>query len=229
MKIIFLGPPGAGKGTHAQVLSQKMGLGHLATGDILRRHIREQTLIGKKAKGIMEKGELVSDELINDMMFDEMKQASRAQGFILDGYPRTLGQAKALDLFLAKENWKLDLVINFATSEEVIVSRLSGRRICPSTGRVYHVTNMPPKREGICDETGEKLIIRKDDEPETVRRRLKVYHQETKPLIEYYRKQNLLHDVAGDSGVAAVQTEILQLFDKFGLSRHDCSQVKPGN
>ena len=168
MKLIFLGPPGAGKGTHAQILSKKYKLVHLATGDILRKNIRAKTDIGLKAKEIIEKGELVSDDIINNMMFEEMKALGDSKGIILDGFPRTLGQAMALDEFLVGENETLRAVVNIDTSEEVIVKRLSGRRISPGTGRVYHIHNLPPKKDGICDDTGEKLSIRKDDEPETL-------------------------------------------------------------
>jgi len=218
MKLVLLGPPGAGKGTHAKILSEKYNVAHLATGDILRTHIRNKTKLGLQAKEIIEKGSLVSDDLVNEMMFDEIQKSNFRGGFILDGYPRTLGQAVALDEFLLKAEWELDAVLNFAVSEKVIIDRLSGRRVNPSTGRVYHTRNRPPKKEGICDETGEKLVMRKDDEPETVRNRLKVYSQETKPLISYYQKSDLLHDIHGDFHVPELQQEITALFDKLKLT-----------
>ncbi len=217
MRIVLLGPPGAGKGTHAKVLKQKYSLAHLATGDILRRHIKEGTGLGMKARATIEKGELVSDTLVNEMMFSEMKAISRDEGFILDGYPRTIGQAEALEIFLQKEGMPLDAVLNFETSESVIIDRLSGRRVNPSTGRVYHVRNMPPRKEGICDDTGEALIQRKDDEPETVRRRLKVYQNETEPLIHFYQKRDLLQNIPGDYDVPELQPIIRKLFEKLSL------------
>lgn len=217
MKLIFLGPPGAGKGTHAQILSKKYKLVHLATGDILRKNIRAKTDIGLKAKEIIEKGELVSDDIINNMMFEEMKALGDSKGIILDGFPRTLGQAMALDEFLVGENETLRAVVNIDTSEEVIVKRLSGRRISPGTGRVYHIHNLPPKKDGICDDTGEKLSIRKDDEPETVRKRLTVYKKETAPLIEFYENKGLLNNVPGDEGIEKVQASLTELFEKINL------------
>lgn len=218
MKLVLLGPPGAGKGTHAKILSEKYNVAHLATGDILRTHIRNKTKLGLQAKEIIEKGSLVSDDLVNEMMFDEIQKSNCGGGFVLDGYPRTLGQAVALEEFLLKAEWELDAVLNFTISEKVIIGRLSGRRVNPSTGRVYHIHNRPPKKEGICDETGEKLVMRKDDEPETVRNRLKVYSQETKPLVSYYQKKGLLHDIRGDFDVPELQQEITALFDKLNLT-----------
>ncbi len=218
MKLVLLGPPGAGKGTHAKVLSEKYQLAHLATGDILRTHIREKTRLGQQAKDIIERGDLVSDDLVNQMMFEEIKAVGKGKGFILDGYPRTLGQAEGLDRFLEAEDMALDAVLNFKTSEAVIIDRLSGRRVAPSSGRVYHIRNMPPKKEGVCDVTGEKLVMRKDDEPETVRKRLEVYQAETAPLIDYYRKKDLLQDVTGDFDVPELQAELKALFDRLKLA-----------
>ncbi len=217
MKMVLLGPPGAGKGTHAKVLKEKYDLAHLATGDILRRHIKQGTGLGVKARSTIEKGELVSDILVNEMMFSEIAAIPREKGFILDGYPRTLGQAEALEEFLKKEQNPLDLVLNFETSEKVIIDRLSGRRVNPSTGRVYHIRNMPPRREGICDDSGEALIQRKDDAPETVRHRLKVYTDETSPLIDFYQKRGLLQNIPGDFDVPELQPIIVKLFEKLSL------------
>ena len=217
MRIVLLGPPGAGKGTHAKIMSERHQIPHLATGDILRKHIREKTDLGRKAKDVIERGGLVSDDLVNDMMFREIGKIDRTKGFILDGYPRTIGQAEGLDQFLLENRLPLDAVLNFKTSEKIIVDRLSGRRVCLSTGRVYHIRNMPPKREGIDDETGESLVMRKDDEPETVKNRLKVYDDETKPLIGYYRKKNLLYDIPGDYDVPELQEEIKKLFERLKL------------
>ncbi len=216
MRMVLLGPPGAGKGTHAKIIKEKHGLVQLATGDILRRHMKEGTGLGVQARATIEKGALVSDNLVNEMMFSEIK-AIKDKGFILDGYPRTLGQAEALEEFLEKEQIPLDLVLNFETSEKVILERLSGRRVNPTTGRVYHIRNMPPKVEGICDDTGEKLIQRKDDAPETIKNRLKVYDNETSPLIDFYRKRDLLQNIPGDYDVPELQPIITKLFEKLSL------------
>ncbi|HRK61323.1 MAG TPA: adenylate kinase [Candidatus Omnitrophota bacterium] len=216
MRMVLLGPPGAGKGTHAKIIKEKHGLVQLATGDILRRHMKEGTGLGVQARATIEKGALVSDNLVNEMMFSEIK-AIKDKGFILDGYPRTLGQAEALEGFLEKEQIPLDLVLNFETSEKVILERLSGRRVNPTTGRVYHIRNMPPKKEGICDDTGEALIQRKDDAPETIKNRLNVYDNETSPLIDFYRKRDLLQNIPGDYDVPELQPIITKLFEKLSL------------
>lgn len=218
MKLVLLGPPGAGKGTHAKILSEKYKAVHLATGEILRQHIRRQTALGVKAKDIIEKGGLVPDEMVNEMMAEEIRRAGSHSGFILDGYPRTIGQAEALSEFLKQQNTQLDAALNFATSEKVIIERLSGRRVCASCGGNYHLRNIPPKTEGICDHCGEKLTQRKDDEPQTIRRRLEMYDKETKPLIDYYAKKGLLKDVPGDFDVPELQAELKQLFDDMRLA-----------
>lgn len=214
MNLIFLGPPGAGKGTHAKMLCEKYGVTQLAAGDILRRNIKEGTKLGMLAKDVIARGELVSDDLVNDMMFEEIRGLKGKKGFILDGYPRTIGQAKALEKFFAREKMPLTAVVNFDASEAVLVERLSGRRGCPKCGKIYHVRNMPPKAEGICDLDGEKLTTRKDDEPTTILNRLKVYHESTKPLVEFYRKKGLLHDVPAEGDAASVQVILEKLFEK---------------
>lgn len=218
MRLVLLGPPGAGKGTHAQVLSEKHKVPHLATGEILRQHIRNSTPLGQKAKDIIEGGGLVSDDLVNEMMFDTMRTSGISKGFILDGYPRTIGQAEALDKFLKNEKAPLDAAIDFATSEKIIIMRLSGRRVCAKCGGNYHVRNIPPKKEGICDKCGEKLTQRKDDQPETIQHRLKMYEKETRPLIDYYKKQGLLHEVPGDYEIPELQTELKKLFEGLKLT-----------
>lgn len=217
MRMVLLGPPGAGKGTHAKVIKEKHGLVQLATGDILRRHMKQGTGLGVQARATIEKGELVSDNLVNEMMFSEILAIPKDKGFILDGFPRTIGQAEALEKFLEKEQIPLDLVLNFETSEAVILERLSGRRVNPTTGRVYHIRNMPPKKEGICDDTGEALIQRKDDAPETVKNRLKIYENETSPLISFYQKRGLLQNIPGDYDVPELQPIITKLFEKLSL------------
>ncbi len=218
MKLVLLGPPGAGKGTHAKILSDKFDLAHLAAGDILRRHIREKTELGIKAKDVIERGSLVSDTLVNAMMLDEIRQIPGTQGFILDGYPRTQGQAEALDNFLKETKDELDAVLNFATSEKVIIDRLSGRRVCLDCGNNYHTRNMPPKREGVCDRCGKALSQRKDDKPETICHRLETYQKETAPLIDYYTLKGLLYEVPGDYDVPELQTELKLLFERLRLS-----------
>ncbi|MBN1688887.1 MAG: adenylate kinase [Candidatus Omnitrophica bacterium] len=217
MKLVFLGPPGVGKGTHAKILSESMKVPHLATGDILRQHIREKTKLGMQAKDIIEKGGLVPDELVNAMMFETIRTSGVEKGFILDGYPRTLGQAEAFDKFLLKEKTKLDGVINFIASEDVIVDRLSGRRVCVDCGGNYHIRNIPPKKEGICDLCGKPLTQRKDDQPETIKHRLVTYEKETKPLVVYYSKKGWLYNIAGEEGVTEVQKSIKELFDKIKI------------
>ena len=214
MNLIFLGPPGAGKGTHAKMLCEKSGVAQLAAGDILRKNVKEGTPLGLKAKAVMERGELVSDELVNNMMSEAIRGLKSSKGFILDGYPRTIGQAEALEQFLKAEKIPLTAVINFDASETMLVDRLSGRQGCPKCGKIYHIRNMPPKKNGFCDVDGEKLTIRKDDEPETIRHRLKVYHESTKPLIEFYRKKGLLHDVPADGDAPSVQKILDKLFEK---------------
>ena len=214
MNLIFLGPPGAGKGTHAKVVCEKYGVVQLAAGDILRKNVKEGTPLGLQAKAVMERGELVSDDLVNSMMFDTIRSLKNTKGFILDGYPRTIGQAKALEKFLNQEKIALTSVINFNTSENVLVDRLSGRRGCPKCGKIYHVRNMPPKAEGICDVDGEKLTTRKDDEPATIKNRLKVYQEATKPLIDFYRDKKLLQDVKADGDAPSVQKDLEKLFEK---------------
>jgi len=214
MNLIFLGPPGAGKGTHAKVVCEKYGVSQLAAGDILRKNVKEGTPLGLQAKIVMERGELVSDELVNNMMFAEILALKSSNGFILDGFPRTLVQAGALEKFFAKEKIVLTAVINFMAPEAVLVDRLSGRRGCPKCGKIYHVRNMPPKKDGICDLDGEKLTTRKDDEPETIRHRLKVYHESTKPLVEFYRKTGLLQDVPAGGDAPSVQQVLEKFFEK---------------
>ncbi|MCM8776097.1 MAG: adenylate kinase [Candidatus Omnitrophica bacterium] len=218
MKLIFLGPPGAGKGTHAENLSKQYQVSHLATGDILRRHIREKTPLGIQAKDTIERGELVPDTLVNQMMFAEIQQVKGGKGFILDGFPRTIGQADALSEFLESGKMKIDAVVNFVASESVIIDRLSGRRVCPQCNRNYHIHNIPPKKEGLCDRCGVALIQRKDDQPETIRHRLEVYHKETAALVDYYKKKKWLHDVNADREVGEVLAALKLLFERLKIS-----------
>lgn len=215
MNLVFLGPPGAGKGTHAEILSKEKRLVHLAAGDILRRNVKEGTELGNQAKSIMARGELVPDALVNDMMFAEIRslKAKGSEGFILDGYPRTIGQAEELDRFLTREKMSLTAAVNFDASEAVVIERLSGRRICAVDGKIYHVRNMPPKTEGICDFHGQPLLTRKDDQPETIKTRLAVYHESTKPLIDFYFRKGILRHVAADGDAPSVQKMLEKLFE----------------
>ena len=212
MRVILFGPPGAGKGTHAKILSEKWKVPHFAAGDLLRQNIREGTDLGKRAKAIIERGELVPDGLVNDLMIGELAKPSAKKGFILDGYPRTIGQADALEGFLKKERVKLDTALYFKTSVEVIVERLGGRLSCPKCGANYHVRNIPPKVAGKCDRCGADLAGRSDDRPETIRHRLEVYEKETSPLLDYYRKRGFLKEVPGDLDVPELQEKLVRVF-----------------
>lgn len=197
MKIIMLGAPGAGKGTQAKMIAEKYSIPHISTGDIFRANIKEGTELGKKAKTYMDKGELVPDELVVDLVVDRLAKDDAAKGYVLDGFPRTIPQAKALDAALAKRNEKVDFAIDVNVPDENIVKRMSGRRACVGCGATYHIVNVPPKKEGICDTCGGELILRDDDKPETVLNRLSVYHEQTQPLIDYYTKEGILKTVDG--------------------------------
>ena len=211
LRIVLLGPPGAGKGTHAKILSERHNIPHISTGDILRAQIQVQTPLGKKAKSFIDNGKLVPDDLVIEMVSHRLDQPDVKNGFILDGFPRTAEQARALGEMLAARKLPLSSVLEFDTSEDVIVSRISGRRACPSCGTNYHVENIRPKQDGICDKCGTKLIQRKDDKPETIRERLKVYHDQTAPLIQFYKDQKLLQVVNGNLEIGPLQKELSQV------------------
>ncbi len=208
--IVLLGAPGAGKGTHAKFLSERYGIPHISTGDILRSHLSRQTELGRRAKSFMESGQLVPDELVINMTADRLHEKDVQKGFVLDGFPRTVEQAKALDGILKAEGIAIDYVFDFIASQEVIVDRMAGRRSCPKCGSVYHVRNIPPKREGICDQCGSVLIQRKDDQEATVRKRLEVYRQQTAPLIEFYRNRKLLKEFDANLDVKTLQKELTE-------------------
>lgn len=197
MKIIMLGAPGAGKGTQAKMIAEKYSIPHISTGDIFRANIKEGTELGKKAKTYMDKGELVPDELVVDLVVDRVAKDDAANGYVLDGFPRTIPQAEALDAALSKINEKVDFAIDVDVPDENIVKRMSGRRACVACGGTYHIEHVPPKKEGICDKCGGELILRDDDKPETVKNRLSVYHEQTQPLIEYYTNKGILKTVDG--------------------------------
>ena len=196
MKIIMLGAPGAGKGTQAKMLADRYGIPHVSTGDIFRANIKEGTELGKKAKAYMDAGELVPDELTVDLLIDRISKADCEKGYILDGFPRTLNQAKKLTEALAADG-DIDFAVNVDVPDEAIIVRMSGRRVCPACGASYHIVNIPTKVEGICDRCGEKVVQRKDDNPETVQNRLDVYHAQTQPLIDYYKKLGTEVDIDG--------------------------------
>ncbi len=201
MRLIFLGPPGAGKGTMAKVLSKRYNVAHLSTGDLLRANIQARTSLGKEAASFVDNGKLVPDQLVIEMMRQRLREKDAKPGFILDGFPRTTEQAKALDQLLQEEEMEVGHAINFDASDKKIIERLSGRRICGKCGAIYHLKNIPPKQPGICDQCGSALIQRKDDAEDTVRKRLEVYRKETAPLIDYYERQKLLRTVPGDLNV----------------------------
>ena len=197
MKIIMLGAPGAGKGTQAKQIADKYSIPHISTGDIFRANIKNGTELGKKAKQYMDQGALVPDELTCDLVMDRMQQDDCKNGFVLDGFPRTIPQAEALDAALEKINEKMDYAIDVDVPDENIVNRMSGRRACLNCGATYHLISIPPKVEGICDRCGSEIVLREDDKPETVQKRLKVYHEQTQPLIDYYKNQGILKSVDG--------------------------------
>ena len=197
MKIILLGAPGAGKGTQAKQIADKYSIPHISTGDIFRANIKNGTELGKKAKQYMDQGALVPDELTCDLVMDRIQQDDCKNGFVLDGFPRTIPQAEALDAALGKINEKMDYAIDVDVPDENIVNRMSGRRACLNCGATYHLISIPPKVEGICDRCGSEIVLREDDKPETVQKRLKVYHEQTQPLIDYYKNQGILKSVDG--------------------------------
>jgi adenylate kinase len=208
MKIIMLGAPGAGKGTQAKMLADKYGIPHISTGDIFRANIKNNTELGKKAKGYMDAGQLVPDELVVDLVVDRIKNKDCMKGFILDGFPRTIPQAEALDYALNNQNERIEYAINVDVPDENIINRMSGRRACVGCGATYHIVFNPTKKEGICDKCGSALILRDDDKPETVKKRLEVYHQQTQPLIDHYEKKGVLLTVDGTKDINDVFADI---------------------
>lgn len=197
MKIVMLGAPGAGKGTQAKMLADQYAIPHISTGDIFRANIKEGTELGKKAKEFIDAGALVPDELTVDLVMDRIDHEDCKKGYILDGFPRTINQAEKLTEALGGKGGDIDYAVNVDVPDEAIVERMAGRRMCPNCGASYHVVNIPPKKDGICDRCGEKLITRKDDQPETVKKRLAVYHEQTRPLYDYYKEKGLVVDVDG--------------------------------
>ena len=204
MKIIMLGAPGAGKGTQAKKIAEKYQIPHISTGDIFRANIKNGTELGKKAKTYMDQGLLVPDELVCDLVVDRVKQEDCKNGYILDGFPRTIPQAESLDEALGQMGESLDYAINVDVPDEHIVNRMSGRRACVGCGATYHMVYAPTKKEGVCDVCGAELILRDDDKSETVQKRLSVYHEQTQPLIDYYKGKGILKDVDGTKDMDVV-------------------------
>ncbi len=209
MNLILLGPPGAGKGTQAALLSQRLGIPHVASGDLFREAMKKGTGWGKEAQSYMERGVLVPDEATNAMIKARLKEPDCAKGVILDGFPRTIEQARALEGILAERGKKVDRVLLIRVSEGTLIERLSGRRICRRCQANYHLLFNPPQKEGVCDKCGGDLYQRSDDREETVRKRFRVYVEETAPLIDYYRRQGLLAEIDGEQGIEGVQGRIL--------------------
>ena len=217
-RMLLLGPPGSGKGTQATALKGRWDLPHLSSGDLLRAHVKEETALGRQAKPYMERGELVPDALIIEMMAERLSQPDAAGGYVLDGFPRTVAQAEALDARLAELKQELDAVISLHVPEAEILRRLSGRLTCsnPSCNAIYQVDTMPPKQAGVCDKCGSALIQRADEEPAVIQKRLAVYAQQTAPLLDYYRRTGRLHAVDGTIGVENVVKEIARLVASAG-------------
>ena len=213
MKIVMLGAPGAGKGTQAKKIADKWQVPHISTGDIFRANIKNGTELGNKAKSFMDQGLLVPDELVVDLVVDRVKQEDCANGYVLDGFPRTIPQAVALDKALAAIGGKIDFAINVEVPDENIINRMSGRRACVACGATYHLVHIPTKVEGICDRCGAELILREDDKPETVKKRLDVYHEQTQPLIDYYTKQGVLEEVDGTKDMEEVFAAIVKVLE----------------
>ena len=197
MKIIMLGAPGAGKGTQAKMIADKYNVPHISTGDIFRANIKNGTELGEKVQSYMNQGLLVPDELVVDLVVDRIQQDDCKNGYIMDGFPRTIPQAESLDSALSKLNEKVDYAINIEIPDENIIKRMSGRRACVSCGATYHVINVPTKVEGICDRCGGELILREDDKAETVKKRLDIYHVQTEPLIKFYEDKGILVEIDG--------------------------------
>ena len=213
MKIIMVGAPGAGKGTQAKRIAEKYGIPHVSTGDIFRANLKEGTELGLKAKVFMDKGALVPDEITIGMLMDRIHQPDCKDGYVLDGFPRNIPQAEALTKALSEANEPMDAVVDVDVPDENIMDRMSGRRTCRKCGEGYHTKYNPPKVDGICDVCGSELYIRDDDKPETVKKRLTVYHDQTQPLIDYYTKQGILKSVNGTQMMEKVFADIVKILD----------------
>jgi len=215
MQIVLFGPPGAGKGTQAKFISGELNIPHISTGDILRENVREGTPLGKKAKSYMDKGALVPDELLIDIIKERLQKPDTRKGFLLDGYPRTLKQAKALDTILDDINKNLDAVVNVDVGANELVRRLSGRRTCRTCQASYHIKSNPSKVPGICDQCGGELYQRADDTETAIKHRIAVYKKQTQPLIDYYKKKGLLVDIDGEREIDEVRSDIMKALERF--------------
>ena len=211
MKIVLLGPPGAGKGTQAKSISNRYSIPHISTGDIFRKNISEGTPLGIEAKGYIDKGQLVPDEVTINMVKDRLTWEDCKNGYLLDGFPRTVAQAEALEGFLAERNEKLDTALSIEVPSSFILERMTGRRVCPSCGASYHVKFNPPTKAGVCDVCGSDIVQRKDDTEETVSERLEVYERQTQPLIDFYNNKNLLSTVDGTKAINEVFESICSI------------------
>lgn len=211
MNLILLGPPGAGKGTQAAKIIEKYNIPHISTGDIFRKNIKEGTKLGKKAQEYMDKGELVPDSLVIEIATDRLTEDDCENGFLLDGFPRTVEQAVALDAFLGQHGKKIDHVLDIDVPKEELMTRLIGRRVCKNCGATYHVTNMPPKAEGICDKCEGELMQRADDTESTVENRIEVYNKQTKPLLDYYDRLGNIAHLNGTIGLEELFAEIVSI------------------
>ncbi len=216
MRLLIMGPPGAGKGTHAKLICKEYNILHISTGDMFRHAIKLGTKEGMIAKEFMDQGELVPDDIVIGIVRKKIQEDNCKNGFLLDGFPRNTEQAKSLDIILDECKVKIDAVLNLQVSNDVLIKRISGRRVCSKCGETYHVENKKPKAEGLCDLCGGKLIQRKDDTENTVKNRLKIYDKQTKPLLQYYEKQNLLKNLNGAGEIKLVFGEIKKL-----LGRHE--------
>ena len=211
MNLILLGPPGAGKGTQAAKIIEKYEIPHISTGDIFRENIKEGTPLGKKAQEYMNRGELVPDSLVIEIATDRLTKDDCKEGFLLDGFPRTVEQAEALDKFLAEDGKKVDHVLDIDVEADILMKRLTGRRLCKGCGATFHITNIPPKVEGVCDVCGEELYQRDDDTEETVANRIEVYNSQTKPLIDYYEKSGNISHLDGSVDPDELLAEIVKI------------------
>ncbi|MBP8969237.1 MAG: adenylate kinase [Lachnospiraceae bacterium] len=211
MKIIMLGAPGAGKGTQAKMIAEKYSIPHVSTGDIFRANIKNGTELGRQAKEYMDAGKLVPDELTVKILLDRVAQDDCKNGYVLDGFPRTIPQAEVLENALNDLGDKIDFAVNVDVPDENIVRRMSGRRACLKCGATYHIEHIPPKKEGICDTCGSELVLRDDDKPETVQNRLKVYHEQTQPLIDFYTERKVLKTVDGTKDMKEVFADIIAI------------------
>mgnify|MGYP003292432125 CR=1 FL=1 len=211
MKIIMLGAPGAGKGTQAKMIAEKYSVPHISTGDIFRANIKNGTELGMEAKKYMDQGQLVPDELTVKILLDRVAKEDCANGYVLDGFPRTIPQAKVLDNALTEMGDAIDFAVNVDVPDENIVKRMSGRRACLACGATYHIEHVPPKTEGICDVCGQELVLRDDDKPETVLNRLNVYHEQTQPLIDFYNEKGVLKNIDGTVDMKEVFAAIVEI------------------